>query len=95
MNIPEAMRKPLAVMFVVFMGLLGIQSWGFSRADAGLQEAIHNSCVSRNVNASNTNLLLNQLIANAEKSVTFKAEEKVERMAGWAALRHQLEECGS
>ena len=93
MNIPEALRKPLAMMFVVFMGILGVFTYGFARSDAEIRNVVYDSCTSRNVNAANTNLLLNQLIANADKSTAFKDHEKVERMAGWAALRHPLEEC--
>ena len=93
MNIPEGLRKPLAMMFLIFMGLLGIFTYGFVRSDAEIRDAIRLSCDGRNVNRNNTNKVLEQLIAGAERSITFKAEEKVERMAGWAALRQPLEEC--
>ena len=89
----RSMVPPMAAMFLVFMGVLAIFTFGFIRADNEVRSAIHDSCLARNAIGQNTNLLLDQLIAGAERSTAFKAEEKVERMAGWAALRQPLEEC--
>ena len=93
MNIPEALRKPLAMMFAIFMSILGVFTWGFARAASDLRAEAVASCEARNVNRSNSDAVLDKLIANAQVSTAFKTAEKVDRIAGWSALRQPPEEC--
>ena len=93
MHIPKELRAPLAAQFLVFMIVLSVFSTGMMYNAHTIKEAVFKSCNSRNVNASETNKVLDKLIENAQKSAAFKSEEKMDRMAGWAALRIQLEVC--
>ena len=93
MNIPEAMRKPLAVMFLIFMSMLFIFAWGITNNANKLKDSVYESCMARSAIESNTNRILDQLIENAMVSTVFPPAEQAERIAGWRAVRQPVQEC--
>ena len=93
MHIPKELRAPLAAQFLVFMIVLSAFSFGMMRNATNLKDAVYNSCNARNVNVVDTNKVLDKLIENAKNSTAFKSEEKIDRIAGWSALRNPLEVC--
>ena len=93
MNIPEALRKPLATMFLIFMGMLTVFGLGITKNANNLSDNIYASCVARVDIEANSNRLLDQLIDAAANSTVFSPAEKAERIAGWRAVRHESETC--
>ena len=89
----RSMAPPLAVMFLIFMGMLFVFGWGITNNANKLRTAVYDSCTSRAAIEENTNRLLDQLIDSAAKSTVFSPAEKAERIAGWRAVRQSSEAC--
>ena len=93
MNIPTALRAPLAVMFLAFSAIVAGVALGITNNANHLRDAVYDSCVARNAIETNSNELLDHLIDSAAKSTVFSPAEKAERIAGWRAVRHSTESC--
>ena len=93
MDIPVALRAPLAVMFVAFSIMLGAVSFGITNNANELKASIYDACVARSVLEANSNKILDQLIENAMVSKVFSPAEQADRIAGWRAVRHDSEAC--
>ena len=92
-SLRDEIVKPMAALFLIFMGVLGVFTFGFVKAANDLRAEATASCEARNVNRYNSDAVLDKLISNAQASTAFKTAEKVDRIAGWAALRQPMEEC--
>ena len=93
MNFPEGLRKPMATMFLIFMGMLTVFGLGITKNANNLADNVYASCLARADIEANSNRLLDQLIDAAANSSVFSPAEKAERIDGWRAVRTTSESC--
>lgn len=87
MGIPEALRKPLALMFVAYSLALAGVSFGIStntrKISDGLRAADYESCLSNVQSAHAINTVLSAIIRATNSNTLLRADEKKTRIEGY------------